>query len=129
MITRESPAQALAFSNAVHIVRETRVEKPTGRRVVCWTYVGPSEQLGELAERPLEFSPWEKWNDWVKKSEFDCHGFGGGYLFGHFKHAPRQVELWSHLPQEIVYVGETKNLILRLKNHRPDQALRRNVSR
>lgn len=59
---------------------------------------------------PIAFSPWVHWDD--RPQLIDEQQFMGMYLWAHFHQKPDQTIVPSEraLPEELIYVGETKNL-------------------
>ena len=67
---------------------------------------------GKLEVPNVQFTVWEPWNQKTKLRT--TLPYGGVYLLGHFKPAPKQKpRVAPALPKNVVYVGETHDLNVR----------------
>jgi len=61
----------------------------------------------------ITFSQWTPWSDRARLRRSDGRPWLGLYLWGHFHQPPTSTEPYPKLPQQLIYVGETKHLDLR----------------
>lgn len=72
-----------------------------------------ANELTPIDKPQLTFSPWTRWNDRASLRRSDGRPWLGLYVWGYFQNRRPSGAPYPDLPEQIVYVGETKHLDLR----------------